>query len=65
MSDCPTPLMHAVPLDDPLHAIRHGSLRLEQREVHVAVGIGVVLEHDAHRHADLRSGRAGSSRGSS
>ena len=29
--------------------------RLEQRDVDVAVGIGVMLERDPHRHVDVRS----------
>ena len=53
ISDWPTPVMHArrSMISFVVHA--HAASGLEQRDVHVAVGIGMVLERDAQRHADL------------
>ena len=54
MSDWPTPLMHARrSMIVVSSSIGDRPIGFEERDVDVAVGIGVVLERDAHRHADL------------
>src|SRR5215470_17979640 len=52
MSDCPTPEMHARRSMISFSSTSVTGRRLEQRDVHIAVGIGVPLERDLYRHPD-------------